>query len=59
MGKYMMQAPVYRPPRMKEIYGEYFNNENELTFHPKKIVLHHWALVDLPLEFKYFVCVCM
>jgi hypothetical protein len=52
MGKYIMQAPVYHPPKIKELYGFYFNNENELICYLKKMFLHHWALHDVAMEFK-------
>lgn len=52
MGKYIMQAPVYHPPKIKELYNVYFNSSNELICYVKKMHLHHWGFIEVPLEFK-------
>lgn len=52
MGKFVMQAPVYHPPKIKELQGIYFNSQNELICYIKKTQLHHWGFRDVPMEFK-------
>ena len=52
IGKFIIQAPVYRPKSVTDQTRNIFVSRNtEVIGYLKKIYLHHWAIADLPMEF--------
>ena len=52
IGKFIIQAPVYRPKSVTDTTRNIFVSRNtEVIGYLKKIYLHHWAIADLPMEF--------
>ncbi|CAD8132817.1 unnamed protein product [Paramecium octaurelia] len=51
VGKYMLQAPVYKPQKIKEIYGLYTSTQDEEICMIKKNFVQNYLFKDVMQEF--------